>query len=150
MRRPGLREAEERLAKAEYRLTPQRSLILRLIFDHQGEHLSAEELYDLVRAANPEVGLATVYRTLELLEELKLLQAVDFGDGRVRYELAGEDRHAHHHLLCVQCGRVAEVSEDLLERLEHSIEQEYGFEILDHQVKFVGRCRACRGGEKRE
>lgn len=144
MKHPGLRDAEERLAKADHRLTPQRALILRLLFEHRGVHVSADELYALVQRANPDVGLATVYRTLELLEELRVIQAVDFGDGRARYELAGEERHAHHHLLCVECGRVAEVGEDLLERLESSIEQEHGFEILDHQVKFMGRCRECR------
>ncbi|MDI6870687.1 MAG: Fur family transcriptional regulator [Bacillota bacterium] len=148
MKRRGLREAEQRLADADYRLTPQRALILRLLFEHQGEHLSAEELHALVGRTNPEVGLATVYRTLELLTELRVLQAVDLGDGRARYELAGEDRHSHHHLLCLSCGRVEEVRDDLLERLEQSVEAEHGFAILDHQVKFVGLCRECRTRER--
>lgn len=142
--RRDLREAERRIAEADYRLTPQRALILRLLFEHDGEHLSAEDLYALVERANPEVGLATVYRTLELLAELRVVQAVDFGDGRARYELAGGERHAHHHLLCLSCGRVEEVGEDLLERLEQAIEAEHGFAIFDHQVKFTGLCRECR------
>jgi Fur family ferric uptake transcriptional regulator len=144
MKHPGLSDAERRLAEAEYRLTPQRALILRLLFEHGGEHLSAEELHALVGQTNPEVGLATVYRTLELLTGLRVVQAVDFGDGRLRYELAGEERHTHHHLLCLECGRVEEVRDDLLERLEQSIEAEHGFSILDHQVKFIGLCRECR------
>lgn len=150
MKRWELREAEQRIAEADYRLTPQRAVILRLLFAHEGEHLSAEELHSLVTRTNPEVGLATVYRTLELLSELRLVQAVDFGDGRARYELVGDERHTHHHLLCLECGQVEEVREDLLERLEQAIEEEHGFSILDHQVKFVGRCKACRSREKRE
>lgn len=144
MKRRGLHEAEQRLAEADYRLTPQRALILRLLFEHAGAHLSAEELHALVGRSNPEVGLATVYRTLELLTALRVVQTVDFGDGRARYELAGEERHTHHHLLCLQCGRVEEVRDDLLERLEQAIEAEHGFSILDHQVKFIGFCRECR------
>lgn len=144
MKAKRLREAEQRIAEAEYRLTPQRTLILRLLFEHEGEHLSAEELHSLVTTTRPEVGLATVYRTLELLSDLRLVQGVDFGDGRVRYELAGEERHTHHHLVCLECGQVEEVGQDLLERLEQEIEEEHGFAILDHQVKFVGLCRKCR------
>lgn len=139
-----LREAERRLTRADHRLTPQRALILRLLFEHEGEHLSAEELHALVGRTNPEMGLATVYRTLELLTELQVLKAVDLGDGRARYELAGEEGHSHHHLLCLRCGRVEEVREDLLERLEQAVEAEHGFEILDHQVKLLGLCRECR------
>ncbi|MGE5554629.1 MAG: Fur family transcriptional regulator [Betaproteobacteria bacterium] len=149
MRRRGLREAEQRLADADYRLTPQRALILRLLFEHQGEHLSAEELHSLVGRTNPELGLATVYRTLELLTALRVIQAVDLGDGRTRYELAGEERHSHHHVLCLSCGRVEEVREDLLERLEQAIEAEHGFAILDHQVRFTGLCRECRAEGRR-
>jgi Fur family ferric uptake transcriptional regulator len=148
MKHRRLREAEQRLADAEYRLTPQRALILRLLFAHQGEHLSAEELHALVGQTNPEVGLATVYRTLELLTGLRVIKGVDLGDGRARYELLGEARHSHHHLLCLSCGRVEEVGEDLLERLEQAVEAEHGFAILDHQVKFTGLCRACRARER--
>lgn len=140
-----LKEIKDRISAAEYRLTPQREVILKLLAEQSCAHLSAEEIYDLVRRTNPEIGLATVYRTVEMLSELKVIHSIDFGDGRLRYEFTDEDKHAHHHLICTRCGRVTEVGEDLLEKLEQSIEGKHGFRITDHQVKLYGVCKECLG-----
>lgn len=137
-------EMREALAASEYRLTPQRELVLEVFAENADRHLSAEEIFDLVRLKNPDVGLATVYRTLELLSDLKIVQGMDFGDGCLRYEMARHDKHHHHHLICVECGRVAEVGTDLLERLEEEVEAKHDFRIVDHQVKFYGVCADCR------
>lgn len=138
-----LKEIRDRLSAAEYRLTPQREVITKLLLEHSDQHLSAEEIYDLVRRTNPEVGLATVYRTLELLTDLHVIQSVDFGDGRQRYEFNDDRKHAHHHFICTRCGRVTEVAEDLLERLEAAIEAAHGCRITNHQVKLYGICGQC-------
>lgn len=138
-----------KLAERDARLTPQRQQILEIFADYPDRHLSAEEIYDLIRRKNPEIGLATVYRTLELLEELKIIHGINFGDGRSRYEFTPVDKHTHHHLVCLGCGRVYEVDEDLLEKLEQSIEAKHDFEIVDHQVKFSGYCGRCRGRARR-
>lgn len=135
-----------RLQERDYKLTPQRQDVVRVLLNHPDKHLSAEEVYNLVKANNPEIGLATVYRTLELLSELAILQKIDFGDGRSRYEFADE-AHRHHHLVCLNCGAVEELDEDLLEPLENLVAERFGFHVTDHQVTFYGLCRACRPRE---
>ncbi|MGE5578267.1 MAG: Fur family transcriptional regulator [Syntrophothermus sp.] len=143
MRNARLEIIKEKLAAGDYRLTPQRELILEILAENSDRHLSAEEIYDLIRRKNPDVGLATVYRTLELLADLKVIQGINFGDGCARYEFTG-DKHHHHHLICLECGEVEEVDDDLLEKLEQSIEDKHHFKIIDHQVKFYGVCQRCQ------
>src|SRR5690606_9778898 len=120
-----------------YKLTPQRRATLEVLLNNQGEHLSTEEIYTEVRKTHPEIGLATVYRTMLLLEELGLLIKHNFEDGRNRYELSHPDEdHDHHHLICLKCGRVSEVEEDLLGSLEDIIVKKHGFQVINHKVKF--------------
>jgi Fur family transcriptional regulator, ferric uptake regulator len=128
-----------------YKLTPQRRAIVDIIIQNAGSHLTTEELYDLVKTDCPEIGLATVYRTVQLLEELGVVSKLDLNDGCYRYELVREDEnHHHHHLICSQCGNVIEVQGDLLEVLEHEIESKYDFQIQNHSVKFYGFCSDCK------
>lgn len=137
-----LEEIMARLQKNDYKLTPQRQLVVQALLRSSGEHLSAEEVYNIVKKESPEIGLATVYRTLDLLSDLGILRKMDFGDGRARFEFA-DDTHQHHHLICLSCGTVAEFGEDLLDSLEDEVERRTGFQITDHQLKFYGYCRAC-------
>jgi Fur family transcriptional regulator, ferric uptake regulator len=142
-------ELRRRFRAKHYKVTPQRQKILQVFVDHQERHLSAEDAYMLVKEATPDIGLATVYRTLEMLEELGFLHRIEFGDGKSRYELANDDSsHAHHHLICLSCGTVKEFGDDLLETLESFVSRTADFQITDHQVKFYGYCRECR--DKRE
>ncbi|MDA8066817.1 MAG: Fur family transcriptional regulator [Thermaerobacter sp.] len=141
-----LQEIYDRLQGQDYKLTPQRQIILRAFLDHAGQHLSAEDVYRLVKTQYPEIGLATVYRTLELLSGLDVLHKINFGDGCTRYEVSEGDlhQHHHHHLICVKCGQVSGFADDLLDSLEASIEGTTGFRVLDHQLKFYGICAQCR------
>ncbi len=134
----------EKLQKNDYKLTPQREIILQTFTDNTDQHLSAEDVYGLVKAKHPEIGLATIYRTLDLLAELQVLQKLNFGDGRSRYEFNDKEVHHHHHLICLGCGIVAEFSEDLLEKLEQAISNHNGFKITDHELKFYGYCHDCQ------
>jgi len=134
----------KKLKDAGYKLTPQRIAILDAIDMNRGKHLNTEEIYDLVRQRNPEMGLATVYRTLQLLEELEVVSSLNLEDGCIRYELYDNAHHNHHHLICSNCGTVTEVEGDLLEQLEIKIEKEYDFKILDHKLKFYGICSKCK------
>lgn len=128
-----------------YKLTPQRKATLEVLLNNQGEHLSTEEIYTEVRKTHPEIGLATVYRTMLLLEDLGLLIKHNFEDGRNRYELSHPDEdHDHHHLICLKCGRVSEVEEDLLGSLEEIVENKHGFKVINHKVKFYGHCSNCQ------
>lgn len=136
---------KEELKKKGYKLTPQRRAIVDTIIANEGKHLTAEEIYDEVKIVCPEIGLATVYRTILLLEEMGIVYKLDLNDGCSRYELAHiNETHRHHHLVCNNCGKVIEVQDDLLEDLEVQIEKVYKFKILDHSVKFFGVCDCCR------
>lgn len=134
----------ERLRDNSYKLTPQRQTILKTFLEHVDRHLSAEDTYMLVKNDYPEIGLATVYRTLDLLAELGVLQKNDFGDGRSRYEFSRKDEHHHHHLICIHCGNVSEFDDDLLESLETVIQKRNGFKVVDHDLKFYGYCTKCQ------
>ncbi len=136
---------KERLKEKGYKLTPQRRATLDTIIQNRGKHLNTEEIYDLVKEKCPEIGLATVYRTLQLLDELSILLKLNLDDGCIRYELnTNEDDHQHHHLICENCNDVIEVELDLLEHLEEKIEKKYNFKIKDHTVKFFGLCSKCQ------
>lgn len=141
-----LNNVNEILKKKGYKFTPQRKAILEVVSEKFGEHLSSEEIYDLVKVKNPEIGLATVYRTVQLLVELDVLSKLNLDDGFVRYEMNDHDgdQHHHHHLICSECGRIDEVREDLLESIEAEIERKYEFQIKDHKLKFFGLCKSCQ------
>ena len=141
-----LDDLKQRLQERQYKLTPQRKHILQIFLDHPGKHLSAEDVHDILRDARSEIGLATVYRSLELLHELGLLQKMEFGDGCSRYEVKEMEpgMHQHHHLICLKCGKVIEFSDDLLDGLEKDIFKKSGFKIVDHEVKFFGYCKECQ------
>lgn len=129
-----------------YKLTFQRRAILNSILQNPGEHLSSEEIYNWVKNDYCHIGLATVYRSLQLFEDLEIITKINFDDGVWRYELnIDSEKHQHHHLICIKCGVVIEVQADLLDHLEEQIEKNYNFQIDDHSAKFFGICSECRG-----
>ena len=139
-----LSNLRQKFKDRDYKLTPQRQVILQVFLDNRDKHLSAEDVHNIVRQQSNDIGLATVYRTLELLSELEILQKMDFGDGRSRYEINETNTpHHHHHLICLSCGRVIEFADDLMDNLENIIAKNSNFTIVDHQVKFYGYCQEC-------
>lgn len=140
---------KKQLKEKNYKLTRQRQDVLEVFAFNTQHHLSAEDVYNILAERSIDIGLTTVYRTLDILEKLDVLQKINFGDGHSRYELRRiSDLHRHHHLICVRCGLVMEFADELLEALERSIDKAHGFEILDHQVKFFGYCKECAGHAK--
>lgn len=136
---------KEILKEKGYKLTYQRKAILNVIMKYHMEHLSCEEIFNHVTKDYPEIGIATIYRTLQLFEKLNIVYRVNFDDGFSRYELNdGDGDHHHHHLICLKCGKVLEVQMDLLESLEKEIERSGLFKIVDHSVKFYGYCKDCK------
>ena len=137
---------KQRLQARKHKLTTQRRTVLKVFIEHPGEHLSAEDVYGILREHSMDIGLATVYRSLDLLAELGILQKMEFGDGCSRYEVGTmtPDEHQHHHMICMKCGKVFEFQDDLLDKLEKDICKKSGFKIVDHQVKFYGYCRECQ------
>ena len=140
-----IQKLKDDLKEKGYKFTTQRRSIVDTIIASEGKHLTAEEIYDEVKKICPEIGLATVYRTILLLEQMGIIYKLDLNDGCSRYELAHQDEvHRHHHLVCSKCGKVIEVEDDLLEELEKDIQKKYNFKIKDHSVKFFGLCSECR------
>lgn len=128
-----------------YKLTSQRKVVLNALIRHQDKHLTVEEIYQLVKDEHPEIGLATVYRNIQLLNDMKIVEKLNLDDGFIRYELAKENEvHRHHHLICEQCGKVIEVKEDLMGSIEKSFLETYNFLVHDHQAKFFGVCGDCQ------
>ena len=137
---------KERLKETGFKITPQRRAVIEILLKNDNKHLSSEEIYDLVRVDCPEIGLATVYRTMQLLDDIKAISKLNLDDGCVRYELNlnGEESHHHHHLICKDCGNIIEVKEDLLDSIEETIQELYKFNISDHDLKFYGTCEECK------
>lgn len=136
---------KKQLHSKGYKLTPQREATLTVLLEREEDHLSAEEVYLLVKEKAPDIGLATVYRTLELLSELQVVDKINFGDGVSRYDLRKEGMdHFHHHLVCMECGAVEEIIEDLLIDIEKKVEDEWKFEVKDHRLTFHGICEKCQ------
>ncbi|NLY44726.1 MAG: transcriptional repressor [Tissierella sp.] len=136
---------KDSLRNEGYKLTYQREAILNTILENREEHLSCDEIYNIVSKDNPEIGIATVYRTLQLFEKLDIVYKLNFDDGFSRYELnQGTGDHHHHHLICLKCGKVMEVKLDLLDSLEKKIENDENFAIVDHNVQFYGYCSDCK------
>ena len=104
------------------KVTNQRKAVLKALSSKPDQHLTAEEIYELVRVDTPEIGIATIYRTIQLLCELGLIDKLNLDDGYVRYEIGKEDKneHHHHHLICVNCGKVLKFDDDLLDELENT------------------------------
>lgn len=127
------------------KVTSQRLLVLQIMAEHPGEHLTTEQIFDLVRKTNPEIGLATIYRTVQVLVDLHLIDKINFDDDVARYELRSSNaKHHHHHAICLGCGEVFSFEDDLLENLEAAVEERLGFAVVDHEVKLYGYCRDCR------
>lgn len=141
------------LGENGYKTTTQRSLVYDILIENKDKHLSTEEVYELIKNKNPNMGIATIYRTLQLFEEIGLVYKHNFDDGCSRYEILSPNStevHQHHHLLCKKCGKIIEVKEDLMNSLEEIIEKQYNFEILNHVVKFTGICNECRNKENED
>lgn len=136
---------KKQLHAQSYKLTPQREATVKVLLEREEDHLSAEDIYLLVKEKAPEIGLATVYRTLELLLELQIVEKINFGDGVSRYDLRQEGlEHFHHHLVCVECGSIQEIFENLLVDVEKKVEEEWGFQVQDHRLTFHGVCKKCQ------
>jgi Fur family ferric uptake transcriptional regulator len=139
---------QEKLEGQNIRLTRRRKAILKTLEQDPDNHLSAEEIYLKIKQTDNNIGLATVYRTLDLFAEAGIIHVLDFGDGCRRFELISDGTpHYHHHLLCLGCGKITEFAQDLLEDLEHQVEEKTGFSITNHSLRFYGYCHECQ--EKR-
>lgn len=133
-----------------FRLTLSRQAILN-VFAQNPKHLSAEEVFLLTHRNYPGVGLATVYRTLNLLTQMGLIRKFNFGDGCSRYELATKaEKGHHHHLVCTRCGKIINYNDfmekevEFIKELEDELADKHKFKINSHQIYFYGLCEKCQ------
>jgi Fur family ferric uptake transcriptional regulator len=133
---------QQHIQRAGLKRTAQRDLILD-VFLRTEEHLSSEDLYNLVKGEDPTVGHTTVYRTLKILTDAGLAREVRFGDGRTRYE--HNYKHPHHdHMICTECGKTIEFFSAELEAIQDAILVKHKFTPIQHSLRIFGVCEDCR------
>jgi Fur family ferric uptake transcriptional regulator len=133
-------EAVELLHSRGLRVTPQRVWVLVALLASE-EHLSAEDVYEYVRRAWPQVDRSTIHRTLGVFRDKGLAAGADLGGGRVGYH--AENKARHHHLICRKCGATFEVEDSLVEPLRTALLERYGFKASLRHLAIAGECDRC-------
>ena len=125
------------------KFTNQREKILETLYYSQ-EHLTPEALHQLIKEKNPELnaGIATIYRTLSMLEENDIVSSLSFGAQGKKYELGAKDHH--DHMICTECGEITEFVDEVIEQQQHKIAEKFGFKMHDHSMQIYGVCKQCQ------
>lgn len=141
-----LNQAYHLLKESNLRITPQRKAILEILYNCRGHHLEAENIYELHTAKenNKKIGLATVYRTLELFEKIGIVSRLSMENSSARYELVMYDKLMHHHLICLKCGQLEGLDDRIAEEFKNRILEDKGFEVADKSMKIYGYCSSCK------
>jgi len=137
-----LPELTNRLRRKFHKVTGPRQAILQILRRHHGP-LSIKEIQE--RLSDDDCDLATIYRSMHLLEEMGMVKRFHFGSGGARFELLkeGDDGH-HHHLVCTRCAGVVEIEECLLQDVENHLARRSGFKGVTHKLEFFGICPRCQ------
>jgi Fur family ferric uptake transcriptional regulator len=106
--------------------------------------LGAQEIHGELVQRGERVGLASVYRVLDVLQEKRLVQRVDLGDGVTRFEALRDDDEHHHHIVCDDCGRIEPFADERLERALRDVERSSGYAVAGHDIVLRGACSACQ------
>jgi Fur family transcriptional regulator, ferric uptake regulator len=136
-----LTEISAILRKNAYKLTPQRRAVLKILSESR-DHMTPQDIYERVKLKHPDIGLVTVYRTLEILLALDLICRVHSEGGCRSYLVRRPEGH-HHHLVCQSCGSVVDFTGCDLEKLERRLSRETGFRVNGHLLEFNGQCARC-------
>ena len=136
-----LNQMVEKLREREFRLTPQRLAVLKVLAVSHG-HPSVERIYEQVKTDFPTTSLATVYKTVSLVKELGEVLELGFSNDRNRYD--GNKPYPHPHLICTQCKKIVDPDLSGLYHMTAELEQETGFRIVNHRMDFFGICPDCR------
>jgi len=131
-----------RLRREARKITSPRAAILEIL-RHHAHPLTNKEIF--AELPQGECDLATIYRAMQLMEELGMVKRFDFGDGSARFKLVGEgDESHHHHLICTRCAEVVEIGECFPEEIERRIARANGFTGVTHRLEFFGLCPGCQ------
>ena len=133
------------LERAGYQATPNRRLVAQLVASADG-HFTAADLLERSRRERVSIGRATVFRALELLTTLRVVERLDLPSGSHAYVLCDPDQH-HHHLICSSCGRSEDVADGELPALIERIGRRSGYQIEAHSLELFGTCPRCAGAE---
>lgn len=128
-------DLEAKCSEAGLKMTDQRRTILKVLDDSQ-DHPSVEDVYDRAKVIDSSISIATVYRTLSLLDELDLVIRHEFQEGYSRYEVNWDH---HHHLVDLETGKVIEFQNEELERLKEKIARDLGYDLVDHRLELYGK-----------
>ena len=122
--------------------TKQREILLKTLYNND-EHFTPERLYLFIKETYPElnIGIATVYRTLNLLEESEMVTSISFGSQGKKFELATKPHH--DHMICRKCGLIVEFEDQMIEKRQISIAKEHGFKLTGHMMQLYGICEKC-------
>lgn len=128
-----------------WRLTPQRETILQ-VFQNlpEGNHLSAEDLYNQLQTQGEHISLSTIYRTLKLMARMGILRELELAEGHKHYELNQPYPHHHHHLICVRCSKTIEFKSESILKVGTKTAQKEGYHLLDCQLTIHAICPACQ------
>lgn len=131
------------LKKNSLKFTIQREIILQTLYNCD-EHLTPEALHQLILQRHPDlkIGIATIYRTLSLLEESEIVTSLSFGTQGKKYELGAKEHH--DHMICTRCGAITEFVDAQIEERQHKIAQMHGFKMTDHSMQLYGLCGDCQ------
>lgn len=133
-----------------YRATPQRQKVLRIFMElTQGEHLSAEDLHQLLQKDGERISLSTVYRTLHLMVYMGLLRELELAEGHKHYEL-NRPLKDHHHIVCVHCNATLEFAEQSVSQIGEKTASSAGYHVLDCQLTLYGICSNCIAAQQRK
>lgn len=125
------------------RLTPQRQAIIRILSDKKNKHLTAEDIHRALSEQGQKLGIATVYRNLVILEKLGVVNKLDLGGGRSRYEFISNPNLFHYHLVCLNCGDIVEVEDLAFYQVIKQTAEQQGFEINQVGLTVIGYCQNC-------
>jgi Fur family ferric uptake transcriptional regulator len=139
--RENLTALTARLRGKARKITGPRQAILDVLRNHEHPLTSKEILAALPEG---ECDLATIYRSMHLLEEMGMVHRFDFGDGIARFELVGSQKDHHHHLVCQSCAKIVEITDCFAPDLEQRIAREAGFKRVSHRLEFFGICPDCQ------
>lgn len=128
-------DLETKCAEAGLKMTGQRKVILKVLSKAE-DHPSVEDVYTRAKKADKSISIATVYRTLSLLDELDLVVRHEFQEGYSRYEVNSDH---HHHLVDLETGKVIEFQNDELEKLKIKIAKDLGYDLVDHRLELYGK-----------
>jgi Fur family transcriptional regulator, ferric uptake regulator len=138
---------KEFLSKKKLLLTSERSRLVDIVFA-QKRHFGIHDLYDICHAQKKKISLATIYRTLPLMEEAGMLRAVNLKSDNWLYENS-YSKHHHEHMVCLGCDAIIEFENDEIEKLKEKICEQKGFHMVDHSLEIRGYCSKCQKSGKK-